>query len=96
MVGILKEYRFYLLCSWNHILAFNVELYSLFKLQILETVVILQGLFFLGGGFLFWPRHAACGIFVPRPGIKPVPPALEVRSLNHWTSREVPRTLFSN
>ena len=45
-------------------------------------------------GFLcflfFWPRQAACGILVPRPGIKPVPPALGARSLNHWTAREVP------
>ena len=61
MVGILKEYRFYLLCSWNHILAFNVELYSLFKLQILETVVILQGLFFFGGGVPF--LAASCGMW---------------------------------
>ena len=28
-------------------------------------------------------------ILVPWPGIKPVPPALEVQSLNHWTFREV-------
>ena len=27
---------------------------------------------------------------VPRPGIKPGPPALGVRSLTHWTTREVP------
>lgn len=44
--GILKEYRFYLLCSWYYILAFDAELYSLFKRQILRTVVILQGLSF--------------------------------------------------
>ena len=25
--------------------------------------------------FAFWPCHAACGILVPQPGIKPVPPA---------------------
>ena len=40
------------------------------------------------------PRHVACGISVPRPGIRPTPPALEVRSLNHWTAREVPRNFF--
>ena len=33
----------------------------------------------------------ACGILVPQPGIEPVPPALEAQSLNHWTTREVPR-----
>ena len=27
---------------------------------------------------------------LPPPGIKPVPPALGARSLNHWTTREVP------
>ena len=29
-------------------------------------------------------------ILVPRAGIKPVPTALEVQSLNHWIAREVP------
>ena len=29
------------------------------------------------------------GILVPRPGFKPVPPAVEAQSLNHWTAREV-------
>ena len=32
----------------------------------------------------------ACGILVPQPGIEPMPPALEVQSLNHWTTRGVP------
>ena len=31
----------------------------------------------------------ACGTLVPRPGIEPVPPALEARSLNLWTARDV-------
>ena len=31
----------------------------------------------------------ACRILVPRPGIEPVPPAVEAGSLNHWTAREV-------
>ena len=30
-------------------------------------------------------RHAE----LPLPGIRPVPPAVEVQSLNHWTTREV-------
>ena len=44
--------------------------------------------------FFFWPC-VACGILVPRPGIKPIPPAVEVQSLNHWTTREVPLEAFS-
>ena len=39
---------------------------------------------------IFWLRHAPCGILVPQPGIEPVPRALEVQRLNHWTAREVP------
>ena len=38
----------------------------------------------------FFYCNVACGILVPRPGIKPTPLALEEWSLNHWTSREVP------
>ena len=42
--------------------------------------------------FFFGPRHTACRILVPQPGIEPTPPTVEVQSLNHWTTREVPRT----
>ena len=47
--------------------------------------------------FFFLPCHTVYGILVPRPGIKPAPPAFKVQSLNHWTAREVPRilTLYS-
>ena len=34
--------------------------------------------------------YVAYRIPLPRPGIDPVPPAVEVQSLNHWTSKEVP------
>ena len=29
-------------------------------------------------------------VLVPQPGLKPMPPAVEVQSLNHWTTRAVP------
>ena len=38
----------------------------------------------------FWPHCAACKILVPRPRIELAPLALEVTSLNYWTTREVP------
>ena len=41
----------------------------------------------------FWLPHEACGILVSWPGIKPVPPALEAQSLNHWTIRDI--SIFS-
>ena len=40
--------------------------------------------------FIFWLCRLTCGILVPQPGIGPMPPALEVWGLNHWTIRDVP------
>ena len=34
------------------------------------------------------------GILVPQPGIKHTSPALAAQSLNHWTTREVPKCKF--
>lgn len=44
--------------------------------------------------FVYWQHCITFGIPVPPPGIKPVPPTLETRSLNHWTTREVPVKYF--
>ena len=43
---------------------------------------------------MFWPCHEACGILVPQPGMKPLALALEVQSLNRWTTRESQAILF--
>ena len=48
-------------------------------------------IFFL---LLFWPGCVACGILVPRVGIEPMFPAVEMWSPNHWTAREVPGSIF--
>ena len=48
-----------------------------------------MGLFFFS--LIFWPCCMACGVLVPQLGIEPEPPAVEAQSLNHWTTREVPR-----
>ena len=42
--------------------------------------------------FVFVFDCAACGIFAPQPGFDSMPPVFKGRSLNHWTSREVPLT----
>ena len=47
--------------------------------------------FFLSLSLSFLFGGLACGILVPRPGIEPGPPAVEVWRPNHWTSREVLR-----
>ena len=51
----------------------------------------LLNLLFILFYFIFFVAYK---ILVPRPGIKPVPPALKARSFNHWTTREVPLTSF--
>ena len=49
----------------------------------------------LSPSFFFGLHLMPCGFLAPRPGIKPVPPALETWSLNHWTIREVPSVCLS-
>ena len=39
--------------------------------------------------FFSFGSAAACGIFVSQPRTEPMPSAVEVQSLNHWTTREV-------
>ena len=61
----------------------------------LESSSILKS--FLKTKYVF--VHAAwhVGWLVSRPGIKPIPPALEAKSLNHCTAREVPwKVVFYN
>ena len=35
--------------------------------------------------------HGAYGILDSQPGTEPMPTAMEAWSLNHWTTREVPK-----
>ena len=49
-----------------------------------------QSCFFKSVFFFFLPCFEACGILVPWPGIEFMPPAVEARSPNHWTTREFP------
>ena len=46
--------------------------------------------------FYFWLHCMACKILMLWPGIKSIPPAEEVWSLNHWTAREIPQVLHWN
>ena len=38
----------------------------------------------------------ACGILVPSPGMEPASPAVDVWSVNHWASREIPHVPFNS
>ena len=51
-------------------------------------------LFFFILFYFFRPCCVARGILVPQPEMEPVPPAVGARSLNYWTTREVPCCLF--
>ena len=39
---------------------------------------------------IFWPHSLTCGIFVPQPGVEPTPASVEVWTLSHCVTREVP------
>ena len=39
---------------------------------------------------VLFDHDAACRILLPWPGVEPMPPAMEVQSLNYWTTGEVP------
>ena len=41
--------------------------------------------------FNFWPHRVAYWILVLRPGLKPLPPAAEMQSMNHLMPRESPK-----
>ena len=56
-----------------------------YKLQMYRRNVLKH--FFLI--YSFWLCCMACGILVPRSGIKLTPPEVEAQILNHWTTREV-------
>ena len=46
--------------------------------------------------FFYLFGSKACRILVPGPEIKPMSPAVEARSLSHWTAREVPPIFFQS
>ena len=44
--------------------------------------------------FYFWLHSMACGILVSQSGIEPTTTVLESQSLNYWTTREGPVSMF--
>ena len=48
-------------------------------------------LHFMTTNFFFF---LACRILVPQLGIEPMPPMVEVQSLNNWTTREFPNSMI--
>ena len=70
--------------SFNNI--FEIHLcYSIYQYLIYFYGLIFHCMFTLFHLFLYTTQHAE----LPQPGIKPVPPAVEVQSFNHQTIREV-------
>ena len=63
----------------------------LVSIRLFSISVILLG----APTFFFLPYHAACRIVVSWPEIEPALPAVEVQSLNHWTTREVSKYPYS-
>ena len=71
------------------------DLYPEYIKKILNTIIRQPNfiLFYLFV-YLFWLHHTACEILIPQPRVKPIPPAVEVQSLNHSTTTKVPTQFF--
>ena len=82
---------FVLFRHWTHKIrpTYIVILFLLFIYLAVQVLVVACGALI----FTETCRMFSCGMWdlVPWPGIKPAPPALGVQSLNHWTTREVPK-----
>ena len=74
---------------WNIITCYTVACW-VFAHRVSHSVDLGKSAFFK----LSVCGHMACRILVPLPGIEPASPAIEALSLNHWTTREVPRFAF--
>ena len=74
----------------------NIFLYFLVTYSKIHSFLVYSSEWVFWFCFLSVPRgmqDLGYGILVPQPGIKPMPPALEVQSLIHWTARKVPTVL---
>ena len=74
-------------CFFPQYISFRHSVLIDFSVMIICEVL---AFFFLIYIFFIWPHHVTRGISVAWPRIEPVAPAVEARSLNHWTAREVP------
>ena len=74
------------------LLVYSLSIFFFLFFKTLDTLFICSRYCFF---LFFWPHCVAHGILVTQPGIKPVPPAVEVGSLHHWISREVPSLSIS-
>ena len=83
----LKEYFSPLPCN-THLLS---NYYSISELCQAFVFFLLCNLVFCLFVFVFVSLfgHTTQHMERPRPGIEPMPPAVEARSLNHWATREV-------
>ena len=85
LIWVAIGHSFSLICSIP-----IIRIYHIFVIHYMSdghSGFISKSFFFLGGPC---HHHEARRILVPRPGVEPMPYAMEAWSLNHWTAREVP------
>ena len=81
--------------SWDSLLCAHLwrSLFFPWELSAVWVVrALLYSQFFFS--FFFQAHHSAHGILVPQPGTESTTPALEVRGLNRWIAREVPKVIL--
>ena len=83
-------------CFLSYKIHIKVTIITIFNCKFIGSVYScrcgIQGAFFFF--FLFWPCSVACGLLVPKPGIKPRPLAVNAWSPNHWTTRKFQQAFF--
>ena len=76
----------FVLCFGTKCVEVKLNTWNAFTIQFPHTHSTKMSFSFF---FFFWYCCGACGILVPRPGMKPMPSAMAVWSLNPWATREV-------
>ena len=79
------------------LVVFHFLKYILFGINIATSAVLCLVFHSISFSILFlsfWPCRVTCRMLVPRPGIEPMPPAVEAQSPNHWTAREFPLSFY--
>ena len=81
-------------CQCSEIKEYKFSLY-LAKIELVHSRKIFKSSGFYSFFFLFWTAPHSMWDLSSSPGIEYVPPAVEERNLNRWTTREVPSGFYS-
>ena len=74
---------------WNLCVCVYIYMLRVYMYTHTHTPHLIQSSVFV---VVFWPCCVACGILALQPEVEPSPRAVKAQSLNHWTTKEFPRS----